>query len=89
MSACKHSDFAVEAEVQPCMDAGDTIVAYACDLRIRCVECGEPFGWRGMPCGVSVNGAPMRSADALEMRAWLLSPSEIALTSGPAGLRAP
>lgn len=92
MAGCLHEEFEAHVEVTRVQngDQGtDELIAFGCDIRVRCVECGEPFGFRGVPCGISVNGRPMRSADALELRAWLLSPAEIALLDGPAGLVAP
>lgn len=88
---CDHGEFRADVDVTRVLDDredGD-VTAYACDVRVSCAECGEPFGFRGVPCGVSVVGQPMRSADALELRAWLLSPSEMQLADGPAGLVAP
>jgi hypothetical protein len=89
--SCHHENFAASCDVTRVLDGhedGD-LTAFALDLRVACADCGADFGFRGVPCGVSVNGQPMRSADALELRAWLLSPSELALVDEPAGLRAP
>lgn len=71
--SCHHENFRVDA----------------CDLRVSYTDCGRPFGWGGVPCDISVNGEPMRGADALELRAWLVSPSEFDLIDGPVGLLAP
>ena len=89
--SCHHENFTADCDVRRVLDdrEGGDLTAFALDVRVRCADCGEPFGFRGVPCGVSVVGQPMRSADALELRAWLLSPSERALTDGPAGLCAP
>lgn len=92
--SCSHEEFRADVDVTRVLNGvpeedGGELVAFAADIRVTCVRCGEPFGWRGVPCGVSVVGQPMRSADALELRAWLLSPAELALLNGPAGLVAP
>jgi len=92
--ACRHESFVVQADVTRVLNdreeiAGGEVVMFACDLRVRCENCGEAFGWRGVPCGTSVAGQPMRSADALELRAWLLSPADLGLAGVPAGLLAP
>jgi len=92
--SCSHPEFRAEVEVTRVLNgqderAGGEVVAFAADVRVKCVACGEPFAWRGVPCGISVNGAPMRSADGLELRAWLVSPAEMALLDAPAGLVAP
>lgn len=55
---------------------------FTADVRVRCLECGEPFAFKGLPCGVSQN-RPMVSADGLEARLPLASPSEVALSEMP------
>jgi hypothetical protein len=91
--SCRHENFAASCDVTRVLDGteGGDLTAFAFDVRVTCADCGEAFGFRGVPCGVSVNGQPMRSADALELRAWLLSPSELALAErdGPPGIVAP
>lgn len=91
--SCQHTNFDAACDITRVLDGrpdGD-LTALAIDLRVTCADCGEPFGFRGVPCGVSVVGQPMRSGDALELRVWLLSPAKLALARqhGPAGLTAP
>jgi hypothetical protein len=86
--SCEHPVFEAQVDVTRVLHDGE-LVSFAADVRVRCVACGEPFGWRGVECGASVNGPPMRSADGLQLRAWLLSPSEMKLLNGPAGLVGP
>lgn len=94
--SCVHENFEARCDVTRVLDGreeseGGELVAFALEVRIVCTGCGEPFGFRGVPCGVSVNGQPMRSMDALELRAWLVSPAELELAQrdGPAGMTAP
>lgn len=95
VTSCAHESFRADAQVGRILNGreeadGGELVAFSCEVRVECADCGQAFGWRGVPCGVSINGQPMRSADALELRAWLLSPSELALLEGGlAGLFAP
>lgn len=93
---CNHEQFRVDADVTRILNGateadGSELVAFACNLRVRCENCSASFAWRSVDCGVSVNGRPMRSADGLELRAWLVSPAELALLdpSVPAGIEAP
>lgn len=51
--ACKHEDFAAEVDVQRLEDVG----RFAADVRIKCAQCGEPFRFLGLPCGIDLNGA--------------------------------
>lgn len=94
MTTCVHPEFRASVDVTRILndvpeDEGGEAVHFAADVRVECAACGEPFGFRGVPCGVSIVGVPMRSADALELRAWLLSPAELALVEQPAGVMAP
>lgn len=95
-SSCVHEDFEAHCDVTRVLNGreeaeGGELVAFALDVRVVCAGCGESFGFRGVPCGISANGVPTRSADALELRAWLLSPAELVLAAreGPTGLVAP
>jgi len=40
---------------------------FAADVRIKCAQCGEPFRFLGLPCGVDLDGAAV-SADGTEAR---------------------
>lgn len=86
--SCQHEDFEAVAAVGRITDEdGGDIVAFVCELKVRCVNCGEPFGFRGMAPGLSW-GEPTRSPDALEARLPLLTPSEMALGGPLPGLLA-
>lgn len=67
---CSHSEFRADVEVHRVVgDEGPTAgVDYMADVRIRCVECGEPFRFLGVPSGLSFE-APMTSVDGLELHA--------------------
>lgn len=88
MSACTHEDFVANVDVHRMHEEGE-VTGFLTEIHVRCADCGEAFGWRGVPCGISVRGAPMRSADATELRAWLLSPADMALADGPPGVACP
>lgn len=84
--SCQHEDFEARCEVSRVTpDEGTEVVAFTLDVRVHCVACGEPFGFRGMAPGLSW-GEPTRSADAQEARLPLLTPSELALNGPLPGL---
>lgn len=92
--ACQHEDFVAHVEINRLHNAPDEhesceVSSFAFDLRVQCAECGADFGFRGVPCGVAINGSPMRSVDALELRGTLLTPTQLALCDGPPGMVAP
>lgn len=52
-----------EVEVAYLEDTG----RYSTGIKIRCVDCGQPFRFIGLPLGLNLNGATM-SIDGLEAR---------------------
>lgn len=60
---CEHKEFAAQVAVNRIEDTG----RFSADIRIQCVECGEPFRFLGLPCGVDPNGAAV-SVDGTEAR---------------------
>lgn len=50
---CEHKDFSAEVDVSRLEDTG----RFMADVRIKCADCGLPFRFIGLPCGVDVNGA--------------------------------
>lgn len=85
--ACQHENFEAEANIGRITgEQNGDIAAYVCELRVRCVDCGEPFGFRGMSPGLSW-ADPTRSPDAQEARLPLLTPSDMALAGPLPGLR--
>jgi hypothetical protein len=82
--SCQHETFEARVDVGRIGggERGDSPEWFVAEVRVRCVNCGEPFAFKGLPCGVS-RTAPMVSADGLEARLPLASPAEVALTDQP------
>lgn len=70
MSDCKHERFQCSCAVTRISDEQDPekIIGYATDIKVHCIDCGQPFEWIGIPMGLSMF-EPMVSADGLELRA--------------------
>ena len=74
---CPHVNFEVNATVNRLTrkDAEEgTIepaVGFMADIRVDCIDCGEPFYWIGLPVGVMTgfDGEPTTSFDRTELRA--------------------
>lgn len=82
MSACEHEDFQADVEVVRITDgAGGAVTQFMAEVTVRCVGCGEPFGFRGPPAGHSWL-EPRCSLDALQLRVPLMSSAELKL-AGP------
>lgn len=81
MSGCEHPDFVAHVDVTRLTDDDEEAHAFAADVTVRCAACGAAFGWKGPPIGFSLS-EPRVSADALTLRAPLMSPAEMAL-AGP------
>lgn len=45
---CKHERFHADVNVNRLLDTGK----FMAEIHIRCVECGEPFRFIGLPAGV-------------------------------------
>lgn len=60
---CDHPAFEAYVAVNRLEDSK----RFAADVRIRCVKCGVPFRFLGLPCGVDLNGAAV-SADGTQAR---------------------
>lgn len=67
---CPHQHFASVVAVNRIQASDDdpTIVGFSADITVRCHDCGEPFRWTGLQCGVSP-AKPMCSVDETTMRA--------------------
>jgi hypothetical protein len=66
---CPHEHFDAEVGVNRLTSEPDGPVnAYSADIRIRCVQCDEPFRWIGVQAGVKPD-RPMVSVDETELRA--------------------
>lgn len=58
---CEHKDFDALVKVNRLEDSG----RFNAEVSIKCTECGEPFRFLGLPCGLDLNGAAV-SADGEE-----------------------
>lgn len=84
--SCQHENFQANADIGRITGEQDgDVVAFVMDIKVRCVECGQSFGFRGMPPGLAWD-VPTRSPDALEAHLPLLSPSELAMNGPLPGL---
>lgn len=69
--ACEHPDFAAHVEVNRLTSTeGGPVTGYTADIKVNCIECGEPFRWTGLQAGASPR-RPMCSVDETELRAPL------------------
>lgn len=70
---CPHLNFAVDVAVNRIGEA-ETVNglprAYVADIKVRCVDCDEPFRWTGLRAGLS-HTHPMVNVDETELRAPL------------------
>jgi len=58
---CPHEHFNAHVSVNRLSDSG----RFSADIRIKCIDCGEPFRFLGLPAGVDLNGASV-SIDGTE-----------------------
>jgi hypothetical protein len=66
---CPHEDFHTEVGINRLTSEPDgPVTAYIADIRIRCVQCDEPFRWVGVPAGMKPD-RPMVSIDETELHA--------------------
>lgn len=66
--SCEHENFTADVVVarMPSKEGGP-IERYSADVRIKCDQCGLPFRFIGLPCGIDLNGAAV-SIDGTEAR---------------------
>jgi len=65
---CAHKNFGANVNVQRLTeDRTGNVTAFLLEIVVTCAECGLPFHFKGLPCGMDLNGA-MVSANALEGR---------------------
>ena len=60
--ACQHLKFGAHVDVHRLEDTG----GFMADVRIKCVECDQPFSFLGLPAGLSFE-RPMVSLDGCEL----------------------
>lgn len=69
---CEHRHFEAVVGVNRLYD-GDEVGppdGYIAEIRVTCIDCGEPFRWNGVQAGLSP-ARPMCSVDEVELRAPL------------------
>jgi len=74
---CVHKDFEAAVDVHRLLDTGKFIA----DVRIKCMNCGEPFRFLGVAAGVSWR-QPMVSLDELELHVPIEPQGEPRLQAG-------
>jgi hypothetical protein len=72
MPDCKHESFECDVNVNRLDDVG----RFSADVRIRCVQCGTPFRFIGLPTGLDLNGASV-SVDGTEGRFAIAPKGEV------------
>jgi hypothetical protein len=73
---CPHLNFAAKVSVGRMEESG----RFMADITIHCADCNEPFHFKGLPCGLDLEGAAV-SPDGLEAR--------IAIAPGKGGILGP
>lgn len=69
--ACPHENFEATVGVHRLTDGDDgPVTGYTAEIRVRCLDCDEPFRWIGVPAGLSPR-EPRVSVDETELRAPL------------------
>lgn len=65
---CEHEDFAAFVDVaRVTSEEGGPVAGFYAEVRVECVQCAEPFVFRGLPVGLS-QAQPCISPDGLELR---------------------
>lgn len=86
--SCQHENFEASVDVgRITNEEGGDVCAFVAEVKVRCIDCGENFGFRGMAPGMSW-GEPTRTPDALQATLPLLTPTEMALHGPLPGLLA-
>jgi hypothetical protein len=90
VAECQHEDFAARVEVSRLYDGegADGPAHFMADITVQCAVCGADFGFRGVPCGISM-GQPMVDVTGKELRVPMMSPAEMELRGGLAGMAQP
>jgi len=69
MNTCEHRHFRSEVGVHRLTDTeGGPVTRYVADIRICCTDCNQPFGFKGLVCGILLD-RPTASFDGTELRA--------------------
>jgi hypothetical protein len=70
--SCEHKNFDSSACVNRFEDTG----RFSVDFRLTCSDCGAPFRFIGLPCGLDLNGAAV-SVDGCEARLAVAPKGEV------------
>lgn len=70
--ACEHTSFDCCVNVNRIEDIG----RFSADVTIRCMDCGTPFRFIGLPAGLDLNGASV-SVDGTEARLAIAPKGEV------------
>lgn len=66
--SCKHEEFLADVDVNRLQEGeGGPVKHFCADIRIKCVQCGVPLRFLGLPLGLDLNGAAV-SVDGTEAR---------------------
>jgi hypothetical protein len=66
--ACEHENFDCMVTVNRLQEKEDgPVKSFCADITIKCMDCGVPFRFIGLPCGLDLNGASV-SVDGTEAR---------------------
>lgn len=68
MSDCQHEVFNVQARVGRLTNENHLVTNYTMEVSVKCVNCGLPFNFKGVECGLN-SSKPTMSPDGLELRA--------------------
>ena len=60
---CSHHNFDASVHVNRL----ENIMAFSADIKITCKDCGTPFTFIGVPCGLNMRH-PMASPGGIELR---------------------
>lgn len=84
-AACPHEDFWADVAVQRLTEVeGGPVTAFYAEIKVKCVQCGEPFCFRGVPLGLS-QLAPTMSFDGTELSAPIHPMSDPTIGIGTLG----
>lgn len=64
---CKHEQFSCACKVGRMEDRVGAVGEFMLEVKVACIQCGEPFRMLGLPAGLSFT-RPMVSIDGLELR---------------------
>lgn len=81
MAKCEHMQFGAEVDVHRLTDEAGVVRAFSADVRVRCVDCGTPFQFLGLPAGINMRASTV-SVDGLEARLALSPDGEEASPLG-------